>query len=45
VERVTEVLASNMNLPPYAEWSDAYRKRPARYDDELLGFWKESAGK
>jgi hypothetical protein len=45
VERVTEVLASNMKLPPYTEWSDAYRKRPSRYDDELLGFWKEAAGK
>jgi len=44
VERVTEVLAAEMKLPPYTEWSAAYRDRPGRYDGELLGFWKGAGG-
>jgi hypothetical protein len=42
VERVTEVLAAEMQLPAFADWSAAYRDRPSRYDDELLGFWREA---
>jgi hypothetical protein len=40
VERVTEVLAAEMELPAYMDWSAAYREQPSRYDEELLGFWK-----
>ncbi|MBI4408588.1 MAG: hypothetical protein HY561_02690 [Gemmatimonadetes bacterium] len=40
VERVTEVLASHIGLPPFEEWAEAYRQEPQRYDAELLGFWK-----
>ena len=39
VARVTEVLADT--LPTFEEWSAAYEREPGRYDDELLGFWKE----
>jgi hypothetical protein len=39
VARVTEVLADT--LPTFDEWETAYHKDPARYEDELLGFWKE----
>src|SRR5687768_7814714 len=39
VARVTEVLADT--LPSFEEWSAAYEREPERYDDELLGFWKE----
>jgi hypothetical protein len=39
VARVTEVLADT--LPTFDEWEAAYHKDPARYEDELLGFWKE----
>ncbi|MEX2281405.1 MAG: hypothetical protein WEE89_02830 [Gemmatimonadota bacterium] len=39
VARVTEVLADT--LPSFEEWSAAYAAEPDRYDDELLGFWKE----
>jgi hypothetical protein len=42
VERVTGVLAQTMALPSFEEWASAYRASPARYDEELLGFWKES---
>jgi hypothetical protein len=39
VARVAEVLADT--LPPFEEWVIAYRQAPERFDDELLGFWKE----
>ncbi len=42
VERVTEVLASTVPLPDFEEWVASYRRSPGRYDDELLGFWKEA---
>jgi hypothetical protein len=41
VDRVTEVLAARSPLPSYEEWSADYRRAPGKYDDELLGFWKE----
>lgn len=41
VERVTEVLASELALPPFSEWARAYRKDPAKFDAELLGLWRE----
>lgn len=41
VARVTEVLAKTVPLPSFEEWSASYRASPARYDEELLGFWKE----
>ncbi len=43
VERVTEVLKSRIQLPTYEEWSAAYTEAPERFDDELLGFWREDA--
>jgi len=42
VERVTEVLADTVALPAYEEWVELYRRAPAHYDEEMLGFWKES---
>ncbi len=39
VARVTEVLADT--LPSFQEWSATYEREPERYEDELLGFWKE----
>ena len=40
VTRVAEVLADT--LPSFEEWSAEYQKAPARFDRELLGFWKEN---
>jgi len=40
VARVAEVLADT--LPPFEEWLIAYQQAPERFDDELLGFWKEN---
>jgi hypothetical protein len=39
IARVTEVLAET--LPTYEDWVEAYQADPARYDEELLGFWRE----
>lgn len=41
VERVTEVLAARSPLPSFEEWSAEYERAPGRFDEELLGFWKE----
>jgi len=43
VERVTEVLASRLDLPPYEQWAAAYEAHPEQFDHELLGLWKEGA--
>lgn len=42
VGKLTEVLAAEVTLPTFADWLEAYRRSPARYDEELLGFWRES---
>lgn len=42
VERVTHALTSELALPPFDEWSLAYRAAPERFDEELLGFWREN---
>jgi hypothetical protein len=42
VARVTEVLASTLPLPPYEEWKESYRESPGRFDEEMLGFWRET---
>lgn len=41
VERVTAALASELELPDYAEWRLAYEASPERYERELLGLWEE----
>ena len=40
VRRVTEVLATTMELPSFDDWAEGYRRDPARYDGEMLGFWR-----
>ena len=41
VRRVTEVLATSMELPSFEEWAASYRADPERYEREMVGFWKE----
>jgi hypothetical protein len=41
VERVTEVLADQLELPEYEAWLEMYRKDPAGVEAKLLGFWKD----
>jgi hypothetical protein len=43
VERVTEVLTDQLELPAFDDWLNLYRSRPAEVDAQLLGFWKEAA--
>ena len=40
VARVTEVLADEMELPTFEEWSAAYSEAPEEFEPEMLGFWK-----
>lgn len=41
VRRVTEVLATSMDLPAFEDWLESYRRDPARYEKEMLGFWRD----
>lgn len=41
VVRVTGVLADQMELPTFEEWSAAYSEAPEEFDSDMLGFWKE----
>jgi hypothetical protein len=41
VERVTGVLAQQLDLPSFDEWVEMYRRDPAAIEARLLGFWKE----
>ena len=41
VARVTVVLADDMELPSFEEWSAAYSEAPEEFDRDMLGFWKE----
>lgn len=43
VERVTESLLGRMALPTFEQWAEAYAESPARFDAEMLGFWKDVA--
>lgn len=43
IARVTEVLADEMELPTYGEWSAAYSEAPEEFDPDMLGFWREEA--
>ena len=40
VRRVTEALATSIDLPSFEDWAESYRQEPARYDQEMLGFWR-----
>jgi hypothetical protein len=40
VRRVTEALATSLELPVFELWVESYRREPERYDREMLGFWK-----
>jgi len=41
VQQVTAVLTAELDLPTFDEWSGAYVRDPAQFDDELLGLWRE----
>ena len=36
-------LTAELALPGFDEWVAAYRSDPARYDEELLGLWRDPA--
>lgn len=44
VERVTEVLTDQLDLPDFDAWLELYRSRPAEVESRLLGLWREVPG-
>ena len=40
VRLATEGVAQRLTLPPFEQWADEYERDPARYDDQLIGFWE-----
>jgi hypothetical protein len=41
VERVTEVLTEQLDLPDFGAWLDLYRRKPAEVESRLLGLWRD----
>ena len=41
VDRATEALAAQMQLPTFEAWVLAYRSDPQRYEEDLAGFWRD----
>lgn len=41
VERVTEVLAREVDLPSFEEWQALYRRNPEAVEERLLGLWRD----
>jgi hypothetical protein len=44
VQRATEALLGRMSLPAFADWRREYEASPARFEAEMLGFWKDANG-
>lgn len=46
-DRIVEVamtwLAERVTLPPFEIWVEDYRRHPERYEEYLMGFWREGA--
>lgn len=41
VERVTEVLTQQLDLPTFVDWLELYRTDPESVEAQLLGLWRE----
>lgn len=41
VQRVTEVLTEQLDLPTFDEWVELYRRNPDAVESRLLGLWRE----
>ena len=41
VERVTEVLTRQLDLPTFTDWLELYRSDPDSIEVRLLGLWRE----
>jgi hypothetical protein len=42
VERVTGVLAEQLELPDFGAWLKLYEADPAAVEEELIGFWRDA---
>ena len=45
VERVTEVLTQQLDLPTFDEWLELYERNREAVEARLLGFWRDSQGR
>ena len=41
MERATESLASQTELPTFESWAKSYTADPSSYDQDMIGFWRE----
>jgi hypothetical protein len=41
MERATEVLAAQTELPTFEDWVSRYQAAPELYDADLIGFWRD----
>ncbi|HEX6135954.1 MAG TPA: hypothetical protein VFZ24_18420 [Longimicrobiales bacterium] len=41
VQRVTEVLTDQLELPTFEAWLELYRRDPESVESRLLGLWRE----
>lgn len=42
VGRLTEELSRELGLPSFGEWRVLYAQSPRQFDEEMIGFWRES---
>lgn len=43
VRLATERLTSDLKLPEYSEWVQAYEADPTKFDQDMIGLWREDA--
>lgn len=44
VQLATGRISSELELPRFEEWAEAYRSDPSLFDREMLGLWESEAG-
>ena len=44
VQLATIRIYQKLDLPPFEEWAEEYRRDPGRFDAELLGLWEADVG-
>ncbi len=44
VGRLTEEMTRQMGLPDFTQWRMLYEESPAPFDEDMIGFWRETPG-
>ncbi len=45
VQLATARITQDADLPTFAEWAEAYRAAPEKFDDLIMGLWEDPAGR